>query len=214
MIVPDFIFVTGCNAAGKSSLIRTRLNEFAAYEIIMTDVYKSRSQEVVRQAIADRKYILIETPFNEESFKDLIDQARLAGYSTSLIVLFLQNPDESLERVTTRNKFEDGLLISPGNVKYNFNENFKNVSKYFFYFDESFFIYTGEKGKSELIMEFNRMKLIAYKGNDFAFIQMFAEYAHQLGRLTSDDLEIIRKNASYHGGITRKSSSAKDWLTP
>ena len=40
----NFIFVTGCNAAGKSSLIRTRLSEFSDYEVIMTDVYKSRAK--------------------------------------------------------------------------------------------------------------------------------------------------------------------------
>jgi hypothetical protein len=36
----DFIFVTGFNVAGKSSLIRSHLSEFPGYEVIMTDVYK------------------------------------------------------------------------------------------------------------------------------------------------------------------------------
>jgi predicted ABC-type ATPase len=40
---PEFIFVAGCNAAGKSSFIRTRVNELDGFEIIMTDVYKGQS---------------------------------------------------------------------------------------------------------------------------------------------------------------------------
>ena len=42
---PELIFIVGCNAAGKSSFIRTRLNELANFEIIMTDVSKGRSKE-------------------------------------------------------------------------------------------------------------------------------------------------------------------------
>jgi predicted ABC-type ATPase len=77
---PDLIFVTGCNAAGKSSLIRTHLSEFPDYEVIMTDVYKGRSQEIFKEAVRNRKNILLETPFNDESYKNLIDLSRNAGY--------------------------------------------------------------------------------------------------------------------------------------
>ena len=43
---PELIFVTGSNAAGKSSLIRSHLSEFPEHEVIMTDVYKGRSKQV------------------------------------------------------------------------------------------------------------------------------------------------------------------------
>jgi len=49
---PELIFIVGPNAAGKSSFIRTRINELNGCEIIMTDVYKSRSKEVFAQALA------------------------------------------------------------------------------------------------------------------------------------------------------------------
>src|ERR1700755_2483552 len=127
---PELIFVTGCNAAGKSSLIRSHLSEFPDHEIIMTDVYKARSREIFRNAVKAKRSIILETPFNDESLKELIDTAQLGGYASSLIVLFLENPRESFERVANRTVLEGGLFISPGNVEVNFVENFKNVAKY------------------------------------------------------------------------------------
>lgn len=76
----ELIFVTGSNAAGKSSLIRSHLSEFPDHEVIMTDVYKGRSRQVFSDAVKARKSIILETPFNDEGFKDLIDQAKTAGY--------------------------------------------------------------------------------------------------------------------------------------
>jgi predicted ABC-type ATPase len=84
--------VTGCNAAGKSSLIRTHLGQFPDFDVIMTDVYKGRSGDIFKEAVKARKNILLETPFNEANFKDLIDFAKNAGYFTSLVDLFLKSP--------------------------------------------------------------------------------------------------------------------------
>lgn len=54
---PELVFVAGCNAAGKSTFIRTRLNELDRFEILMTDVYKGRTKELAKKAIAERKDI-------------------------------------------------------------------------------------------------------------------------------------------------------------
>jgi len=141
---PDLIFVTGCNAAGKSTLIRTRLSEFPDYEVIMSDVYKGRSKEVFREAVKYKRNILLETPFNDESFKDLVDLAKNAGYQSSLVVLFLKSPAQSFERVAARKTFENGLFISEGNVEYNFIENFKMFPN-IFSISESLSFYIREK---------------------------------------------------------------------
>jgi predicted ABC-type ATPase len=194
---PEFLFVTGCNAAGKSSLIRTHLSQFPDYEVIMTDVYKSRSQDVFKETVAARKNIVLETPFNNENFKSLIDFSKNAGYQSTLITLFLKSPSHSLERVAARRNFENGLYISAEEVEYNFIENFKNVAKYFPYFDRSFFIYTGKKDRNHLIMNFRRDILIEYKCNDFVFVQKFAEHAYQLQRLNKTDFEVIVANRDY-----------------
>jgi len=197
MHLADLIFVTGCNAAGKSSLIRSHLSEFPDYEVIMTDVYKGRSREVFKNTVRTAQNIILETPFNDEQFKDLIDLARNAGYQTSMVVLFLKSPAHSLERVASRTALESGLYISPGNVEYNFVENFKNVGKFFPYFDESYFLYTGEIGLTQFIMRFDKNRLIEYKSNSLIYIQKFAEYAFQQQRLDKEDFDIITANGNY-----------------
>ena len=79
MKTPELIFVAGCNASVKSTFIRTRLNELSGFEIIMTDVYKGRTKEIFEKALYRKKDILGETVCNDESFKNLVDQARKAG---------------------------------------------------------------------------------------------------------------------------------------
>ncbi len=194
---PDFIFITGCNAAGKSSLIRTHLSEYPDYQVIMTDVYKSRSREVFLGAVKDRKDIILETPFNNENFKDFADIAKSAGYETSLMVLFLNSPAQSFGRVAARSAMENGLYIPEEEVKYNFAENFKNVSKYYFYFDKAFFIYTGVKDLNQHIMTFAKGNLVEYKASDLDFVQRFAGYAYSIDRMNKGDLDIITANAPF-----------------
>lgn len=208
---PELLFVTGCNAAGKSSLIRTHLSQFPEYEIIMTDVYKNRSLEVFKESVASRKNIILETPFNNEVFKDLVDLSKKAGYQSTLIVLFLKSPSHSLERVAARRAFENGLYISADEVEYNFIENFKNVAKYFPYFDRSFFIYTGKKDKNELIMSFHRDALTEYRSNDFVFVQKFAEHAYQLQRLDKGDFDVIVANSDYKAEVARNIPNGFNW---
>lgn len=59
MLKPKFIFVAGCNAAGKSTFIRTRLNKLEGFEILMTDVYKSRTKDLAKKAISAGKKMII-----------------------------------------------------------------------------------------------------------------------------------------------------------
>jgi predicted ABC-type ATPase len=191
---PEFIMVVGCNAAGKSTFIRTRLNEFEGFEILMTDVYKGRTKSLVKQATSKQRNIVLETVFNDSSFSELADQAKAAGYQTSLVVLFLDNLQESITRVGFRSVQQSGITISGSNVKINFNESFKNVATYFFYFDRSDFIYTGVGNENKLIMSFNKSQLINYRANDLVYPQKFAAYSFQNGRLNEEAHNIIVAN--------------------
>ncbi|RFZ94862.1 hypothetical protein D0C36_04835 [Mucilaginibacter conchicola] len=197
MEVPELIFVAGPNAAGKSSFIRTRLDELQGFEVIMTDVYKGRTKAVFGQALSQRKSIILETVFNDGTFKDLVDKARDAGYYTSLLVLFLDNPKQSLDRVSFRSIEQNGLTISGSNIKINFNESFKNIASCYFYFDQSDFVYTGITGRNELIMSFNKMKLTLYTENKLQYPQRFAEYAFMHQRLSEHANTLIRRNHSF-----------------
>lgn len=194
---PELIFIAGCNASGKSTFIRTRLNELSGFEIIMADVYKGRTKEVFTEALNKKKNIILETVFNDESFKNLIDMAIKADYQTSLVVLFLDNIEESVDRVAIRAIQQSGLIISGSNVTINFNESFKNVATYFFYFDTSDFIYTGTGGKNINIMQFKKGNLSTYYKNNLRYTQNFAHFSFSKGRLNEAAYNIITTNIDY-----------------
>ncbi len=197
MIQPEFYVITGPNGAGKSSFIRSRLNDFSDFEIIMTDVFKSRTEDVLKKAISLRKNIVFETVFNDSSFKNIVDNARIAGYKTSLIVLFLNSIEESVKRVTIRRLDQNGLDICKGNVEINFNENFRNVSFYHFYFGKAYFIYTGNKNQNINIMALIGLEIVNYVSNSNKYIQAFANYAFKNDRLSQKSFEIITSNKNF-----------------
>ncbi|MDR3695498.1 zeta toxin family protein [Mucilaginibacter sp.] len=201
---PELVLVAGCNAAGKSTFIRTRLNELEGFEILMTDVYKGRTKELARRAVSQGKDILIETVFNDESFKDLADEARNAGYQTSLVVLFLDNIQQSVNRVAFRGVQENGITISGSNIKINFNESFKNIARYFFYFDRTDFIYTGEGEVNKLIMNFQKSELVVYHSTDLIYPQKFAEYSFRSERLNEGAYQVIISNKNFKSNLLKK----------
>ena len=194
---PELIFVVGCNAAGKSSFIRSRLYDLNDFEIIMTDVHKGRSKEVFQTALDQKKNIVLESVFNDSSFSLLIDKAKEVGYLTSLIVLFLDSPTQSVERVAFRSIEQNGLPITEGNVKINFNESFKNVANYFFYFDYSTFYYTGTTNKTMFVMGFQKSSLIEYKTSSLLYPQKFADYSYGNQRLDQEGYQIIKRNLDF-----------------
>lgn len=195
--MPELIFITGCNAAGKSTFIRTRLNELEGFEILMTDVYKSRTKELALKAIADKKDIVLETVFNDSSFINIVEAARKVGYQTNIIVLFLDNVQQSIDRVALRIIHQEGLPISDGNVKLNFIESLKNAAFYYFYFDHSDFIYTGTGATNKYVFSFNQDKLINYQSNDLEYPQQFARLSFSKDRLDEEAYLLMTKNQSY-----------------
>jgi predicted ABC-type ATPase len=197
MKTPQFVLVAGCNAAGKSSFIRSRINQLEDFEIIMTDVYKSRSRDVVEKAFSLNRNVVLETVFNNESFKDLVDKARDRGYHTSLVLLFLDTPQQSINRVATRSIEQGGIYISGPNIKWNFNQSFKNVALYYLYFDQSDFIYTGTTGKNRFVMRFEKSRLVEYHKTELQYSQKFAEYSFRWQRLNEETYKIITTNEDY-----------------
>ena len=92
---------------------------------------------------------------------------------------------------------ENGLHISAGNVEHNFIENLRNVSKYYAYFEESYFVYTGEVHRDQLIMRFEKERLAEYVANDLAYVQKFAEMAYHNLVLDRKELEVIAANKDF-----------------
>jgi len=71
------------------------------------------------KALSNGQNIIIETVFNDASFKDRVDMARQKDYHTSMIALFLDTPQHSIDRVASRSIEENGLFISGDLVKSN-----------------------------------------------------------------------------------------------
>lgn len=195
---PQFIFIAGCNAAGKTSFIRSRISQLPDFEIIMTDVFKGRTKDMVRTALKKRKNIILETVFNDQSFIALADEAKTMGYKTSLIVLFLDTPKQSVARVAARSVEQSGLVISGTNVITNFNESFKNIASYYFYFDQADFLYTGQAGRNEQIMRFRKMELINYRSTALQYPQKFSSFAYNKQRMNEDAYRIIQSNKDFN----------------
>lgn len=123
--------------------------------------------------------------------------ARNAGYVTTLIVLFLDSIEQSLERVAIRAMQQSGSTISESNVTLNFNESFKNIANYYFYFDKSDFIYTGSGGENRPIMTFEKNNLLKYHRNNLQYPQRFAHFAFSKKRLNEGSYNIIITNTDF-----------------
>ena len=114
-----------------------------------------------------------------------------------MIALFLDSVEQSYERVTIRGIQQSGIIISGNNVEINFNESFKNIASYFFYFDKSEFIYTGTDGENQKIMSFQKAELITYQSNNLQYPQRFAELGFSKKRLNENAFQIIKANQNF-----------------
>jgi hypothetical protein len=92
---------------------------------------------------------------------------------------------------------QSGITISGSNIKINFNESFKNIAAYFFYFDRTDFIYTGSGEVNRLIMSFQKGDLLVYHSNDLQYPQKFAAYSFQNNRLNEDAYQTITLNRNF-----------------
>jgi predicted ABC-type ATPase len=73
---------------------------------------KAVQKRFFASALSLKKDIVLETVFNDSSFPSLAVEAKSAGYRTSLIVLFLDSIQHSIDRVAFRTLEENGLSIS------------------------------------------------------------------------------------------------------
>lgn len=89
------------------------------------------------------------------------------------------------------------MEITAGNVEINFNENFKNVAFYHFYFDRADFIYTGIKGKNQVVMTLKGLDIENYKSNSHKFIEAFGNFSFKNDRLSEEAFNIIVKNQDF-----------------
>lgn len=205
--MPEFILVTGPNASGKTSFIDHNapifnLNNFT---IIIPDRLLNRPHSLDRDTsvienlykhINAGKNIVFETPFQFDAFAKTIDFIYSKGYHMSLYQFFVNTLDESAIRVTKRNN-NGGLFIKGEIVKENFNANFANVARFYFYFHESYFVENAIQGQAKLLAAFRKTELRYYSENNSDYIRYLFNYSARLGRMDEGAMEIIKANKNF-----------------
>lgn len=178
----SLIIVSGCNAAGKSTFIRSRINQFENYCIIMPDVYRSGTYPVFQEALDRNENIVLENILRDEEVFLMINKAKEKNYNITLFQLFIKSPSLSLYRVSFRAINENGSPIEKIAVQMNFDANFKNLANSYYLFDTAYFLHTGIINQNQLIATFKKGTLVEYKHNDLSWIQYFSEYVVSIGK--------------------------------
>ena len=178
----SLIIVSGCNAAGKSTFIRSRINQFENYCIIMPDVYKSGTYTVFQDALGRNDNIVLENILRDDEVFLMLKKAKEKKYNITLFQLFIKSPSFSLERVSFRAINENGSSIEKLAVQMNFDVNFKNLANSYYLFDTAYFLHTGTINQNQLIVTFKNGKLVEYKSNELSWIQYFADYVVSIGK--------------------------------
>ncbi len=140
---------------------------------------------------------VFETPFQFDTFVRTIDLAYAKGYHMSLYQLFVNTLDESAIRVRKRYD-KGGLHIASETVKDNFNGNFKNVARFYFYFHASYFIENDTPGTGKLLAAFQKMKLVYYRPNNSSYLQHLFNYSASIGRMDDVAMKIIKANEDFN----------------
>lgn len=131
----DLVIVSGCNASGKSTFIRSRMNELDGFEIIMPDVYKANTRDVIERSLKNHKDIVFENLLRDKQMFDWIEQAKKEDYRVSLILAHNYHNFERAHFLYTGNAKENELIMSFDKgilTKYNQN-NLTYIQKFFDY---------------------------------------------------------------------------------
>jgi len=203
--MPVFILVTGANGVGKTTFIDDNflaLRE-SGFEIIIPDRILKRPHSLDKDiSIMEHLYdcvsrgvdFVFETPFQFNTFARTLDLIYSKGYIMVLYQLFVNTLDESALRVIDRYR-KGGLSIDPEIVKANFNANFQNVARYYFYFQTSYFIDNSILGSSKLLAAFKKMALVYHQTNNSSYLWHLFNYSASIRRMDDGAMKIIKANA-------------------
>jgi len=205
----SLIIVSGCNAAGKSTFIRSRISQFENYCIIMPDVYKSGTYSKFQDAIDRNENIVLENILRDDEVFLMLKKAKKQKYTITLFQLFIKPPSFSMERVSFWSINENGSNIDKFAVQMNFETNFKNVANAYYLFDNAYFLHTGTINENQLIVKFENGILVEYYNNELSWIQYFSDYVISIGK-NLDNFERIKHNKDFNSKSVSNSSLPKN----
>lgn len=204
----SLIIVSGPNASGKTTLIRNNEQNLLNnnFSIILPDgILKYATSltdrdgvigEYIDNAIAAKKNILIETPFQNEAFISKVEEIKKMGYETTLYQVYLSNQKESIKRVKERCK-DGGLYIFDKQVFENYHANFKTISNIFYKFNHAYFINNSADKNFALTAHFQAGALVMLKTTDADYLKELFKAGAQKGFLTTAEMKIINANEDY-----------------
>ena len=141
--MPNLFIISGCNGAGKTTASFTILpellhvKEFVNADEIARGLSPFQPETV---SIAAGKIMLrrlqelllqghdfaFETTLSTKSYKDKIEEAKLKGYTVTLLFFWLQSVELAVERVKIR-VAEGGHNIEPEVIKRRYTRGIKNL---------------------------------------------------------------------------------------
>lgn len=164
--MPDLYIIAGPNGAGKTTAAQIIFPEMLdVIEFVNADeIARGLSPfnwegvafeagrimiKRIQQLLDEHKTFALETTLSSKNYLRLIVKAKQSGYKVTLIFLWLNHFDISMQRVKKRVS-EGGHNIPEDIIKRRYNRGLKNLTA-FFSVSDSWFCYDNSNGDYELI---------------------------------------------------------------
>lgn len=141
--MPELYIIAGCNGAGKTTASFTLLpeilgcKEFVNADIIAADMCPPNPESValpagrqmlhrIRELMQEKTDFAFETTLATKSYVSLIEKAKEAGYTVTLLFFWLDSPEMAEKRVLKRVE-EGGHHIPPEIIKRRYHRGISNL---------------------------------------------------------------------------------------
>lgn len=144
-LLPDFL---QCEEYVNADGIASGLSQFRPESVAINAgrAMLARIQELFKQ----KKSFAFETTLASRSFVILLKKCKQAGYTTSIIFLWLQSPELAIKRVAIRVK-NGGHSIQETTVRRRYKKGIENFFKLYMPITDNWTIYDNSYAKPELI---------------------------------------------------------------
>lgn len=165
----NLYIIAGCNGAGKTTASFTILpeiidcKEFVNADEIAKGLSPFQPEKVafeagrimlnrINELLDSNESFAFETTLSTRSYKLKVEQAKLNGYTTTLLFFWLQNVDLAKERVKIRVS-EGGHNIAPDVIERRYMKGIKNLFNIYLPIVDGAFLFDNSFGKHELIAQ-------------------------------------------------------------
>lgn len=165
----NLYIIAGCNGAGKTTASFTILpeiidcREFVNADEIAKGLSPFQPETVaidagrimlnrIDELISENKTFAFETTLSTKSYKNKIKEARIKGYTITLLFFWLENIELAKERVRIR-VIEGGHNIEPNVIERRYKNGIKNLFDIYLPINDGVLIFDNSKGNPKLIAQ-------------------------------------------------------------